>query len=141
MSAQDTDIQASITSERIANVLKSRCTKENLCPVKDILANYGDKWSMYTVLLLGQYGKMRFKELKSGIHGISQRMLTVTLRTLEEDGIVIRTIYPEIPPKVEYELSHLGYSLMQRIVELASWADEHLPEILRARKKYQRRTV
>ena len=139
MEAVLSDNQRVKTSERIAKVFAGSCSQNDLCPVKDIMARFGDKWSMYTVLLLGQHQKMRFTELKSGIRGISQRMLTVTLRSLEEDGVVIRTIFPEIPPRVEYELTSLGYSLLKQLTELAYWADEHAQEIMRARKKFQKK--
>ena len=125
--------------ERIAAVFSGACTQKKLCPVKDIMASYGDKWTMYTVLLLGQYQKMRFNELRCNIHGISQRMLTVTLRSLEEDGIVSRTIYPEIPPHVEYQLTGLGEGLLKQLLQLATWAEENVGEILKARKKYGKR--
>jgi DNA-binding HxlR family transcriptional regulator len=125
--------------ERIAAVFSGACTQKKLCPVKDIMASYGDKWTMYTVLLLGQHQKMRFSELRCNINGISQRMLTVTLRSLEEDGIVSRTIYPEIPPRVEYQLTELGESLLKQLLQLATWAEEHVSEILKARKKYGKR--
>ena len=122
--------------ERIAAVFSGACTQKKLCPVKDIMASYSDKWTMYTVLLLGQYQKMRFNELRCNINGISQRMLTVTLRSLEEDGIVTRTLYPEIPPRVEYQLTDLGDSLLKQLLQLAIWAEENVGEILKARKKY-----
>ena len=110
-----------------------RC--RNIAP---ILQRIGDKWSILIVMILAR-GPRRFNELKRTIDGISQRMLTVTLRSLEEDGIVIRTIYPEIPPRVEYQLTELGLSLLTQLMELASWADSHSNEIIKARKKYQRR--
>src|SRR3954454_10198971 len=122
--------------ERIAAVFTGACTQKKLCPVKDIMASYGDKWTMYTVLLLGQHQKMRFSELRCNINGISQRMLTVTLRSLEEDGIISRTIYPEIPPHVEYRLTELGEGLLKQLLQLATWAEENAGEILKARKKY-----
>ena len=125
--------------ERIAAVFSGACTQKKLCPVKDIMASYGDKWTMYTVLLLGQHQKMRFNELRCNINGISQRMLTVTLRSLEEDGIVSRTIYPEIPPRVEYRLTELGESLLMQLLQLAIWAEENVSEILKARNKYGQR--
>ena len=120
----------------MAAVFSGACTQKKVCPVKDIMASYGDKWTMYTVLLLGQYQKMRFNELRCHIQGISQRMLTVTLRSLEEDGIVTRTLYPEIPPRVEYQLTELGESLLKQLLQLAIWAEENVSEILKARKKY-----
>jgi DNA-binding HxlR family transcriptional regulator len=122
--------------ERVTKVLTGNCKQSNICPVKDILARFGDKWSMYTILLLGQKGKIRFNELKSQITGISQRMLTVTLRSLEEDGIVRRTFYSEIPPRVEYELTDLGSGLLEQLLDLAGWADEHFQEIVTARQQY-----
>lgn len=114
------------------------CSQKNICPVKDIMASFGDKWSMYTVLLLGQHQRMRFSELRTAISGISQRMLTVTLRSLEQDGLVSRTIYPQVPPRVEYELTGLGESLLKQLLHLARWAEEHAGEIMKARKMYEK---
>ncbi len=125
--------------ERITAVFSGACTQKKLCPVKDIMASYSDKWTMYTVLLLGQHQKMRFNELRCNINGISQRMLTVTLRALEEDGIISRTIYPEIPPRVEYQLTELGESLLKQLLQLATWAEENVGGILKARKKYSKK--
>ncbi len=124
--------------DMIANLFTGACLQKKVCPVKDILAVYGDKWSLYTILLLGQHGRARFSELRTGITGISQRMLTVTLRSLEEDGIASRTLYPEIPPRVEYSLTPLGESLLQQILKLANWADANKEEILKARRRYGR---
>jgi DNA-binding HxlR family transcriptional regulator len=124
--------------EQIAALFSGTCSKKSVCPVKDIMASYGDKWSMYTVLLLGRHGRLRFSELKTGIHGISQRMLTVTLRSLEEDGMVTRKLYAEVPPRVEYGLTPLGESLLKQILQLANWAEENVSEILKARKKTAR---
>lgn len=139
MTAAKIDNHFLITDERVAKVLNGNCKQKNICPVKDILARFGDKWSMYTVLLLGKSDKVRFNELKTGIDGISQRMLTVTLRSLEEDGIVIRTIYPEIPPRVEYQLTDLGKSLLEQLLQLATWANDNFAEIFKARKKYAKK--
>ncbi len=101
------------------------------------MATYGDKWSMYTILLLGQHKKMRFNEMRSAITGISQRMLAVTLRSLEHDGMISRTLFPEIPPRVEYCLTELGDSLLKQILEFATWADANFDAIMNARKKYE----
>lgn len=124
--------------EKIAAIFSGACCRKKICPVKDIMATYSDKWSMYTVLLLGQQQRLRFNELRSCIEGISQRMLTVTLRSLEENGIVSRTIYPEIPPRVEYQLTQLGESLAKQLLQLATWAEENFEEIIKARKNYQK---
>ncbi len=86
--------------------------KTNDCPITDVLDRVSDKWTMHTIITLGKADKLRFTELKNAVEGISQRMLTVTLRTLEEDGFVTRTIFPQIPPRVEYELTDLGRSLL-----------------------------
>lgn len=130
------DVQVTKIRERITKVLTGNCKQKNICPIKDILARFGDKWSMYTVLLLGREGKLRFNELKTQITGISQRMLTVTLRSLEEDGIVRRTLYPEIPLRVEYELTDLGLGLLEQLLDLTTWADRHFQEIVNARQQY-----
>jgi len=101
----------------------------------DILNRIGDKWSVMIVSYLGKK-TMRFNELRHTIGGISQRMLTLTLRNLERDGLVTRTVYPEIPPRVEYELTALGRSLEAPIARLWDWAEEHQGEVQRARAEY-----
>ena len=106
------------------------------CPVRDIMDRFGDKWSLLAILNLGYSGKTRFNELKSKIDGISQRMLTVTLRSLERDGLITRKIYAEVPPRVEYELTQLGKGLLQQILGLAQWAEGSMNEIVRARIDY-----
>ena len=123
--------------EKIAAVFTGTCSQKKICPVKDIMATYGDKWSMYTILLLGQHTKMRFNEMRTAITGISQRMLAVTLRSLEQDGMISRTLYPEIPPRVEYTLTELGESLLKQMLEFATWAEANFDAIMKARKKYE----
>ncbi|GAC1382597.1 MAG: hypothetical protein NVSMB45_08810 [Ginsengibacter sp.] len=122
--------------DQISFIFSGECSKSNICPVKDIMATFGDKWSMYTILLLGQHQKMRFLELRESIKGISQRMLTVTLRSLQENGVVSRSIYQQIPPRVEYRLTELGESLVFPILGLASWANDHSKQVLSARRVY-----
>lgn len=106
-----------------------------LCPVRDILSKVGDKWSMLVILYLGSADSLRFNELRRHIDGISQRMLTVTLRSLEADGLVSRTAYAEVPPRVEYRLSALGRSLLAALIELGNWAAAHAPAIAEARQQ------
>jgi DNA-binding HxlR family transcriptional regulator len=108
------------------------------CRAREVLQRVGDKWSMYAIDLLGR-GTMRFTELHRGIDGITARMLTVTLRGLERDGIVTRTIHPVIPPRVEYALTPMGRTLLDTIGELVAWADSHLDEIEAARAAYDAR--
>ena len=108
------------------------------CRAREVLQRVGDKWSVYVIDLLGQ-GTMRFTELHRGVNGITARMLTVTLRGLERDGIVTRTIHPVIPPRVEYALTPLGRTLLDTIGQLVTWADSHLAEIEAARAAYDAR--
>jgi DNA-binding HxlR family transcriptional regulator len=106
--------------------------------VSGILSRIGDKWSVLTVMLLAG-GPKRFNELKRMIGGISQRMLTLTLRGLERDGLVTRTVFPTIPPRVDYELTPLGQSLRVPVQALGSWAFEHQPDIDKARQDFDGR--
>ena len=108
------------------------------CRAREVLQRVGDKWSVLVIDLLGQ-GTMRFTELHRAIDGITARMLTVTLRGLERDGIVTRTIHPVIPPRVEYALTPMGRTLLDVIGQLVSWTDSHLPEIEAARAAYDAR--
>ena len=106
--------------------------------VSSILARIGDKWSVLVVMSLADE-TVRFNELKRLIDGISQRMLTLTLRGLERDGLVERTFYPTIPPKVSYALTELGRSLREPIGALGQWAVEHRGTVERAREVYDGR--
>jgi DNA-binding HxlR family transcriptional regulator len=106
--------------------------------VASVLARVGDKWSVLVIMLLID-GPRRFNELKRMIGGISQRMLTLTLRGLERDGLVTRTVFPTIPPRVDYELTDLGRGLAEPVKALGQWAFEHLPEIERARTGFDGR--
>jgi DNA-binding HxlR family transcriptional regulator len=106
--------------------------------VSQILARVGDKWSVLVIMHL-ESGPRRFNEIKRAIGGISQRMLTLTLRGLERDGLVTRTIFPTIPPRVEYELTDLGRSLCKPVIGLGTWAQTHLAEIDAARSSFDQR--
>ena len=106
--------------------------------VADVLARVGDKWSVFVIMMLID-GPKRFNELKRMISGISQRMLTLTLRGLERDGLVTRTVFPTIPPRVDYELTDLGRGLAEPVKALGQWAFAHLPEIEGARTRYDAR--
>ena len=111
------------------------------CPaIRDVLNRVGDKWSVQIVGLLGD-GPMRFSELRRSIEGISQRMLTLTLRGLERDGLIERTVFPEIPPRVEYELTRLGETLLDPIRQLAEWAGDNRTSIQAAREKFDAATA
>jgi DNA-binding HxlR family transcriptional regulator len=110
------------------------------CEVRQILDRIADKWSLLVIALLEQR-KLRFSELQREIDGISQRMLTVTLRQLERDGLVDRTVHPVVPPRVEYELTPLGATLYGTIRSLVRWTERHQAEIAAARAAYDRRAA
>ena len=107
--------------------------------VTEVLSRIGDKWSVQVVVQLGS-GPRRFNELRRVIGDISQRMLTLTLRGLERDGLVMRTVFPTIPPRVEYELTELGCSLLMTVRGLGDWAIENHDRIAEARRRFDSRT-
>lgn len=112
---------------------------DDKCPdcgrINQVLSRVGDRWSVLVIISLAQYGTLRFNELKRNL-GISQRMLSLTLRELERDGLVNRKHYPTIPPKVEYTLTRLGASFREPVTALGYWALDNLTEIDKARAKY-----
>ena len=105
------------------------------CPIGNILARISDKWSLLVLYTLNQEPTMRFNALQKSIPDISQKMLTVTLKTLEEDGFVSRKVYAEVPPKVEYSLTDRALSLLPCINTLIAWAKENMKDIIQDRKK------
>ena len=105
------------------------------CPIRNILARISDKWSLLVLYTLNQEPTMRFNALQKSIPDISQKMLTVTLKTLEEDGFVSRKVYAEVPPKVEYSLTDRALSLLPCINTLIAWAKENMEDIIQDRKK------
>ncbi|MFI3303777.1 MAG: helix-turn-helix domain-containing protein [Rikenellaceae bacterium] len=104
------------------------------CPVRNILSRIGDKWSTLVIFALNEGGIVRFKELQRMIPDISQKMLTVTLRTLEEDGLVEREVYAVVPPKVEYRLTERAHTLLPHISALIMWAKENMSNIIETRR-------
>jgi DNA-binding HxlR family transcriptional regulator len=111
---------------------------EDCRAVSSVLARVGDKWSVLIIVLLGD-GPKRFNVIKRMVGGISQRMLTLTLRGLERDGLVKRTQFPTIPPRVEYELTPLGRSLWDAVEPLGTWARGHVKHITKARAAFDQR--
>jgi len=109
------------------------------CHAREMLMRIGDKWSVYVIHVLGDAKTLRFNELRDRVDGISQRMLTVTLRGMERDGLVSRKVYPEVPPRVEYSLTALGATLRQLVRGLVAWSGAHLQEVDDARAKYDAR--
>jgi DNA-binding HxlR family transcriptional regulator len=113
---------------------------ENCRRVSAVLGRLGDKWSVLVVMTLSD-GARRFNEIKRAVDGISQRMLTLTLRGLERDGMVTRTVFPTVPPRVDYELTELGRSLRAPVVALGLWAQDHIPEIDAAQTRFDQRAT
>ncbi|MEK7402852.1 MAG: helix-turn-helix domain-containing protein [Gemmatimonadota bacterium] len=109
--------------------------RADACGVRDVLDRIGDKWSVLVVGLLSN-GSLRFSELRRSIEGISQRMLTLTLRGLERDGLVTRTVTPSIPPRVDYALTNLGRTLLRPIMALGKWAQGNRAAVESARARY-----
>ena len=109
------------------------------CRAREMIVRVADKWSMYVIHVLADAGTVRFSELRRRIDGVSQRMLTVTLRGLERDGLVRRTMHPEVPPRVEYELTPLGATLRELVNGLIAWSGAHLAEVDAARARYDAR--
>lgn len=107
------------------------------CPTRRVLDRIGDKWSVLIVLLLATR-MHRFAELRRGIGGISQKMLTQTLRSLERDGLVTRTVHAEVPPRVEYALTPLGRTLVAPIDAIAAWSCEHIDDVEAAQQRSDR---
>ncbi len=106
------------------------------CPIRNVLTRVGDKWSILVIIMLGNHGTLRFNQLNAHIGNISQKMLTVTLKALEADGLITRTMYPQIPPRVDYTLTDLGRSLLPAMAMLNEWASANMPAILASRAQY-----
>lgn len=107
----------------------------NVCPIHDIISRISSKWAMLVLVTLHSNGTMRFNDIQKSIGEVSQRMLTVTLRSLEADGLIHRKVYPEVPPRVEYKLSERGESLMPLLQSLIDWALEHADAIMEDRNR------
>ena len=107
--------------------------------VREIIGRVADKWTMLALEVLSEHGRLRFTRLGELIGGVSQKMLTKTLRQMEADGLVVRTVFPVIPPRVEYELTELGLSLGEAFCGVWIWAERHREAILRSRKAFSER--
>ena len=112
---------------------------ERGCPSRDLLDRIGDKWSILVLGELGKQGPSRFTQLRNRLSGVSEKMLTQTLRALERDGLVRRTVYPEVPVRVEYRLTQLGETLRVPLKALTQWSVQHLPEVLASHDAYDNR--
>jgi len=124
MSQRNTDVPAQVMAEA--------------CPVREVLDRVAGKWSILIVVTAAR-GPVRFTELERAIDGISRRMLTLTLRNLERDGLLTRTVHPTVPPKVEYELTPIARELYESLLSLTDWAERHRATITAARHDYDER--
>lgn len=118
------------------NILKKFGNAES-CPVRNVIDRLGDKWTVLVLMLLEEAEVLRFNEIFGYIQTISQKMLSVTLKSLEADGLVKRTVYPQIPPKVEYELTERGRSLLPHLHQLVGWANSNMAEIRKSREAFE----
>ena len=125
----------------LQHIKPSKPASHQDCEFREMLDRVGDKWTLFVLVMLEQRPtqRARFSELKRSIPGISQRMLTATLRSLERDGLVTRDVYPEVPPRVEYELTPLGRKFMQPVRGLVTWLQSNWPTIRAARERFERR--
>lgn len=129
--------EGTFSSDRHSDVPGNRHTAGQCQTVTEVLARVGDKWSMQIVISLAE-GPLRFNALRRAIDGISQRMLTRTLRNLERDGLVSRTVTPSVPPRVDYALTGLGHSLREPVCRLGQWAIAHREAMADARSRFDR---
>lgn len=108
-----------------------------MCPVRNVIVRFGNKWALLTVLIIGEQGVVRFNELSRLIPDVSSRVLSTTLRTLEADGFIDRKVYAVVPPKVEYRLTEVGKSLLPLIQQLTQWAQANMKKVMTHRKEYE----
>lgn len=108
-----------------------------MCPVRNVIARFGNKWALLTVLIIGEQGVVRFNELSRLIPDVSSRVLSSTLRTLEADGFIDRKVYAVVPPKVEYRLTEVGKSLLPMIQQLTEWAQTNMKRVMNHRKEFE----
>jgi len=108
-----------------------------MCPVRNVIARFGNKWGFLVLLVIADHDTIRFNDLSRAIPDVSTRVLSGTLKTLEADDLIVRKVYPEIPPKVEYSLTEIGKELVPIIGELTAWASKNLPTIIQHREQYE----
>jgi hypothetical protein len=108
-----------------------------ICPIRNVVARFGDKWSLLVLLVINEAGIVRFNELGRMIPDISTRVLSTTLKTLEADGLIDRKVYAQVPPKVEYTLTETGRSLIPLIMQLTEWAQQNMKNVMTHRRRYE----
>lgn len=111
---------------------------EHYCPIRDVMALASDKWSVLIILYLGYYPVLRFNQIKKKVYGISNKVLSERLKHLEGDGYLERTLFPEVPIRVEYKLTDFGHSYLQKLIELTEWAEKHKHFVMTNRNQFQK---
>lgn len=110
-----------------------------ICPIRNVVSRFGDKWSLLVLLIIDRGGVIRFNELGRMIPDISTRVLSTTLKTLEADGLIDRKVYAQVPPKVEYSLTETGKSLIPLLMKLTEWAQTNMKKVMEHRSEYETR--
>lgn len=111
-----------------------------ICPIRDILSPVTDKWSILIVIFLGGYHTLRFNHLKTMLYGVSSKSLTERLKHLEKDGYILRTMFSEVPIRVEYQLTDFGYAYLNKLIDITEWISMSMPEIVKQRYKFDQTT-
>jgi len=137
MSQRNTGVTVEVTAPDTRPGCEQAHNEDPACTVRQVLDRVGGKWSI-GILVEASNGPVRFTELERSLDGISRRMLTLTLRNLERDGLIERTVHPTVPPKVEYSATPMARELYDSLVTLTSWAERHREEIAASREAYDR---
>jgi DNA-binding HxlR family transcriptional regulator len=130
------EVSSVATAESVTEPTTSWDPYTRGCPSRDLLDRIGDKWTVLVLGELGKHGTCRFTQLRKRLSGVSEKMLTQTLRAVERDGLVRRTVYPAVPVRVEYELTPLGQTLREPLRTLTEWSVRHIDDVLAAREEY-----
>ena len=133
---ESNEVSGVATVQDVTGPTSSRDPYARGCPSRDLLDRIGDKWTVLVLGELARHGACRFTELRKRLSGVSEKMLTQTLRAVERDGLVDRTVYPAVPVRVEYALTPLGHTLREPLKMLTEWSVRHIAEVLAAREEY-----
>ena len=133
-----TDNQTVVVQKKLKKIFGHLDPKNppEICPIRDILSPVTDKWSILIVLYLGGYNTLRFNQLKTMLYGVSSKSLTERLKHLEKDGYILRTMFSEVPIRVEYQLTEFGYNYLNKLIDITEWISLSMPEIVKHRYKF-----
>ena len=133
-----TDNQTVVVQKKLKKIFGHFDPKNppEICPIRDILSPVTDKWSILIVLYLGGYNTLRFNQLKTMLYGVSSKSLTERLKYLEKDGYILRTMFSEVPIRVEYQLTEFGYNYLNKLIDITEWISLSMPEIVKHRYKF-----